>query len=102
MRKDKVVNLCNSCRNGTASCECVTAAVGDAYGPGCPSIRVIPAGVHMHIQLIIDYDSESRILSLYLGDDSDDDEITPQNAVDLMQEAIRVMQAPGSIHAVMQ
>lgn len=56
----------------------------------------------MHIQLIIDYDSESRILSLYLGDDSDDDEITPQNAVDLMQAAILAMQTPGSIHAVMQ
>ena len=76
--------------------------MGDAYGPGCPSIRVIPAGVHMHIQLIIDYDSESRILSLYLGDDSDDDEITPQNAVDLMQEAIRVMQAPKSIQNSLQ
>ncbi len=56
----------------------------------------------MHIQLIIDYDSESRILSLYLGDDSDDDEITPQNAVDLMQEAIRVMQAPKSIQNSLQ
>lgn len=55
----------------------------------------------MHIQLIIDYDSESRILSLQHGDASDG-EITPQDAADLMQAAILAMQMPGSIQTVMQ
>ena len=55
----------------------------------------------MHIQLIIDYDSESRTLSLQHGDASEG-EITPQDAADLMQAAILAMQTPGNIQTALQ
>ncbi len=53
----------------------------------------------MHIQLIIDYDSESHILSLH---DASDGDITPQEAADLMQAAILAMQTPGNIQTSIQ